>query len=89
MPEKAREQFEKLYQQDFVLPDALKTEYEVLSCIKYTEQKQLYLLFQQSTGTKVVLKHGCGMYRDILREEAERLEGTTEGKLSCEGVCGR
>lgn len=73
MLEKAREQFEKLYQQDFVLPDALKTEYEVLSCIKYTEQKQLYLLLHKSTGTKVVLKHGCGMYRDILREEAKRL----------------
>jgi len=74
MIEKAREQFEKLYQQDFVLPDALKTEYEVLSCIKYTEQKQLYLLFHKGTGTKVVLKHGSGMYRDILREEAKRLE---------------
>ncbi len=74
MLEKAREQFEKLYQQDFILPDALKTEYEVLSCVKYTEQKQVYLLFRKSTGTKVVLKRGDGMYREILREEAKRLE---------------
>lgn len=74
MLEKAKEQFEKLYQQEFELPDVLGQEYELLSCIKYAEQKRLYLLLQKNSGKKAVLKCGFGMYREILKEEAKRLE---------------
>lgn len=71
--EKIREQFEKLYQVDVVLPEYLGREYEVLSCLKHAEQKQVYVLLQKSTERKAVLKCGFGMYREILREEAKRL----------------
>ena len=74
MLDKTREKFEKLYQPEFNLPETLRQEYELLSCIKYTEQKQIYLLLQKNSGTKAVLKCGFGMYREILREEAKRLE---------------
>lgn len=74
MFEKTKEQFEKLYQSEFELPETLGQEYELLSCMKYTEQKRLYLLLQKNSGKKAVLKCGFGMYREILREEAKRLE---------------
>jgi len=73
MIEQVREQFNKLYHNDFELPDMLQQEYELLSCIKHTEQKQIYLLLQKNTGKKAVLKCGSGIYRDILKEEASRL----------------
>jgi len=73
MIEKVKEQFEKLYRTDVVLPERIQKEYEVLSCVKHTEQKQVYVLRQKQTGRKSVLKCGFGMYREILREEAKRL----------------
>jgi len=50
MFEKTKEQFEKLYQPEFELPETLAQEYELLSCMKYTEQKRLYLLLQKNSG---------------------------------------
>lgn len=74
MIEKVKEQFEKLYCMDMDLPENLQEEYEMLSCLKHTEQKQVYVLRQKQTERKAVLKCGYGMYREILREEAKRLE---------------
>ena len=71
--DKIREQFEQLYQVDVVLPERIEQEYEVLSCLKHAEQKQVYILRQKQTGKKAVLKCGFGMYLEILREEAKRL----------------
>ena len=73
MIEKAREQFAQLYQTELILPDGLKPEYEIVSCLKYKEQKQVYLLCRKGTGTRTILKYGTGMYQDILREEKNRL----------------
>jgi len=73
MIEKAREQFEQLYQTELILPDGLKSEYEIVSCLKYKEQKQVYLLCRKGTGKRTILKYGAGMYRDILREEKNHL----------------
>lgn len=69
MIEKVREQFDKMYQTKLQLPEKLEKEYEVISCLKHTEQKQVYLLRQKATGKKVVLKCGLGMYQVILKEE--------------------
>ena len=68
MVEKAREQFEQLYQTELILPDGLKSEYKIVSCLKYKDQKQVYLLCRKGTGKRTVLKYGAGMYREILRE---------------------
>lgn len=73
MIEKVKAQFEKLYQTTLVLPENLEEKYELLSCIKHTEQKQVYLLLTKSGGSKAILKCGFGMYREILKEEAKRL----------------
>lgn len=73
MIEKVKEQFEKLYQTELDLPENIQKEYDVLSCLKHTEQKQVYVLLQKTTGTKAVLKCGLGLYRTILKEEAKRL----------------
>ncbi len=73
MIEKVKAQFEKLYQTTLVLPENLEEKYELLSCIKHTEQKQVYLLLPKSGGSKAILKCGFGMYREILKEEAKRL----------------
>jgi len=73
MMEKVKEQFQQLYQTEVVLSERLEDEYEVLSCLKYIEQKQVYVLLQKSTERKAVLKCGFGIYREILREEAKRL----------------
>ena len=94
MIEKVKKQFDKLYQPKLDLPENLQREYEVLSCIKHTEQKQIYVLRQKQTERKAVLKCGFGMYREILKEEAKRLEqmdGTGFPKLMAweekEGAC--
>ena len=73
MFEKTREQFDRLYRPELHLPEVLDKEYDVLSCIKHTEQKQVYLLREKRTEKKAVLKRGLGMYREILKEEAKRL----------------
>ncbi len=73
MIEKAREQFEQLYQTELILPDGLKPEYEIVSCLKYKEQKQVYLMCRKGNKEKIILKYGMGMYRDSLREEKNRL----------------
>ena len=39
MINKVKEQFQQLYQTEVVLTKHLEDEYEVLSCLKYTEQK--------------------------------------------------
>ena len=69
MLKKTKELFEELYQPDLELPESLKEEYELLSCMKYTEQKQVYLLRKAVTGELAVLKCGFGMYRRVLKEE--------------------
>lgn len=73
MIEKVREQFEQLYQIELDLPEGLQPEYEIVSCLKYKEQKQVYLLRHKMTGKKAILKYGLGMYCNILREEWMRL----------------
>ena len=94
MLEKVKEQFEKLYHPELDLPENLQKEYEVMSCLKHTEQKQVYMLLQKTTGKKAVLKCGFGVYRTILKEEAKRLAQLNGGgfpKLVSweeqEGVC--
>lgn len=73
MQDKVKEQFEQLYQSKVVLPEALEKMYEVLSCIKHTDQKQVYIVLHKETGKKTVLKCGNGLYQRILTEERERL----------------
>ena len=69
MLEQVKEQFNKMYQTELVLPDQLNQEYEVISCIKYTEQKQVYIVREKTTGKQAVLKCGYGLYGRILAEE--------------------
>lgn len=84
MIEKVKEQFEQLYRVDVVLPEQLGREYDVISCLRHAEQKQIYLLLQKKSGKKAVLKCGQGIYREILKEEAgllTRMDGKGFPKL--------
>lgn len=78
MLEKVREQFDKIYHQELELPGDFERQYDVVSCIKHTEQKQVYLLREKTGKKRAVLKCGFGMYRTVLKEEY---------KLLC-GLCG-
>lgn len=73
MLDQLKEKFEKMYQQDIELPEYFGRRYDVVSCIKHTEQKQVYLLREKNDGKKAVLKCGFGMYRATLKEEYRTL----------------
>lgn len=70
MSENLRELFDKEYTADEV-PERIRREYEVASCLKFTEERQVYLLRRKSTAERYILKCGSGKGGDFLRNEYE------------------
>lgn len=72
-------EFEKIYQPDFSLPAQIAEDYEILSCLKYSTERQVYLLEHKNKKTKVILKCGTGVQKRLLEKEYGMLE-ELEGK---------
>jgi len=71
--------FEKIYQPDFSLPAQIAEDYEILSYLKYSQERQVYLLEHKNKKTKVILKCGTGIQKRLLEKEYGMLE-ELEGK---------
>lgn len=72
-------EFEKIYQPDFSLPAQIAEDYEMLSCLKYSAERQVYLLEHKNKKNKVILKCGKGIQKRLLEKEYGMLE-ELEGK---------
>lgn len=62
------EEFEKIYENDTVLPERLAGEYTIVSCLKYTEERRVYIISDKA-GKKYILKVGEGENADRLENE--------------------
>lgn len=62
------EEFEKIYENDNVLPERLAGEYTIVSCLKYTDERRVYIISDKA-GKKYILKVGEGGNADRLENE--------------------
>lgn len=67
------EEFNNVYTQP-TLPSDLAERYNMLSCLRHTLQKQIYLIEENSSGEKYILKCACGSYAPLLKKECSVLE---------------
>ncbi|MBR1461744.1 hypothetical protein IJ596_08980, partial [bacterium] len=52
---KVNKVFQNLYKED-KLPDRISDNYEIVSCIHYTDTKQVYILKDRKSNKNVILK---------------------------------
>lgn len=74
MKEELYSEFEKIYQPVFSVPAQIEKEYDMVSCVKYTTERQIYLLKNKKYQNKVILKCGQGIQKRLLTEEYHILE---------------
>lgn len=77
--------FEKEFMKSYVQPELspdLAERYHVLSCLKYTDQKQIYLIQRNSTEDKYIMKCAYGSLAPLLEKERLVLE-TAQGVIRC------
>ena len=53
------EEFRKTYRNEFSLPEKLAGTYSIVSCLKYSDERQIYVL-KDRDGKKFFLKTGNG-----------------------------
>ena len=51
------------------LPEGLKQDYNMLSCLKYTDHKRIYLIEDKTAENKYILKCADGVYAPLLEKE--------------------
>lgn len=61
-------EMQQVYQED-VLPSRLSQDYQILSCLKYTETKRVYLLEEIKSSQRCILKWGSGREGERLQKE--------------------
>lgn len=74
MKEGLYSEFEKIYQPVFSVPVQIEKEYDLVSCLKYSTERQVYLLKNKEYRNKVILKCGKGIQKTLLAEEYHILE---------------
>ena len=74
------EEFANTYKNDFRLPERISGTYSVFSCLKYTEDRQVFLLIGKDKR-KYILKTGTG-------ENTDRLENEYRIAAYINGECG-
>ncbi len=67
-------QFEKVYEPVFSVPAQIEKDYDLVSCLKYSTERQVYLLKKREDQSKVILKCGKGIQKRLLEEEYHMLE---------------
>lgn len=74
MEKDLRKQFEEIYDKKWEIPENLIEDYFVLSCLKFSKHRQVYLLEEKTTRQKKILKCGRKNQAQLLREEYELLK---------------
>lgn len=67
--ESVKMQFDREYQCKEKLPERLADEYDLFSCLKYSKERQVYLLISLKTGEKRILKCAGEKRTELLRDE--------------------
>lgn len=81
-------EFEKEFNSVYVqptLPADLAERYRIVSCLKYTDQKQVYLIEDIAAENKYTMKCAYGSFASLLKKERSVLE-TTGSVISCPRV---
>lgn len=56
------------------LPSVIRSQFTIISCLKHTHDKQVYVMADRSSGDRVLLKYASGEKARLLATEAEFLE---------------
>lgn len=67
------ESLQKWYIQEQELPEALKKEFHIVSCLSWQEEQSVYLL-EDKAGRRSVIKRAEEKRKEVLRKEAECLK---------------
>lgn len=80
------EEFKNVYVQP-TLPSRLDERYNVLSCLRHTPHKQIYLIEDNVSGKKYILKCAYGSYASLLKNEYSvlKMAGTV---IDCPKIVG-
>lgn len=73
----AREKFDGIYQEDS-LPAKLSKDYRILSCLKHTEEKRVYVLEEKDSKKQYILKCRLKKEEKLLQQEYETLTSIEE-----------
>lgn len=57
------------YDDDNSIPSAIREQYHLISCLKHTPEKQVYLLAEICSGKKIILKCASGTALELLETE--------------------
>lgn len=63
--------------------ERIAAEYDTLSCLKFTEVRQVYLLQHKESGKKAILKCGCGQSGELLHNEYKTVRELCEVGIEC------
>lgn len=66
-------EFNSVYVQP-TLPADLAERYRIVSCLKYTDQKQIYLIEDIAAENKYIMKYAYGSFASLLKKERSVLE---------------
>lgn len=77
------QKLKEIYEQP-KLPEGLNYNYNILSCLKYTDHKQIYLI-ENKVGNSYILKCADGVYAPLLKKERLLLE-TADKVIDCPKV---
>lgn len=88
------EKLSKLYTEP-ELPAELSEKYEIKSCLKYNDEKQVYLLKDKEDNKEYILKCACNQYYSMIHKEYEMLQKASKlincpkpvSFISNEGTC--
>ncbi|MCM1209566.1 MAG: protein kinase, partial [Ruminococcus sp.] len=75
--DEAKRMMEQLYQTD-ELPEKLRQDYKMMSCLRFGDSRQVYLLEQKDTKHKFILKCESGKNAGILKGEYKTLKDINE-----------
>lgn len=76
--DEAKRMLEEMFQSE-ELPEQIRQDYKILSCLRFDASRQVYLLEQKDTENKFILKCEAGKNADILKGEYKTLKDINEG----------
>ena len=69
--------FSEQYEAPTFLHEKISAEYKILSCLKHTDERQVYLLSRLSDNNKFILKCGTGINGELLKREYDIVDKLT------------
>ncbi len=73
MNNELKTRFDEIYSPPKDLPSRILEKYELLSCLKHSESRQVYLFREISTAKKVIVKCGKAKNSELLKKEYDIL----------------